>query len=135
MRRAAPLSLAFLLLLGSLSLTVNRHFCMGELKSVALFVEAEACAHAAAPVCPMHAKTDTDNNCCDDEHELVEADDDRQLIDAPSLPLTYSQLSLPGLLPCKPAVHPRSRKESSLENYRPPPLVVDAPRQYQVYLI
>ena len=83
----APLFLALLMLVGSVGVTVNRHFCMGELQSVALFAVAEVChQEAAEPVCPLHAEAKAKKDCCNDEHEFVKSDIDKQLVDATDLP-------------------------------------------------
>jgi len=132
-RRLLSLSLALVLLLGSVSLTINRHFCMGELQSVALFAAAEACHQEATPNCPLHAD-ESQKDCCDNDHELITSDDDRQVVDAPALPV-WAAIP-PSLTP--PAVPPvpshlRSRQNKRFQDYRPPPIIVDAPRQYQVF--
>ena len=135
MQRIFSLSLALLLLVGSVSVTVNRHFCMGELQSVTLFAVAEACHQEAAPSCPLHAKT-TKKDCCSNDHELVKSDDDRQLVDVPGLPAIAWALVPRSLSPSVPfpvAPHLRSRQNKRFQDYRPPPIIVDAPRQYQVF--
>jgi hypothetical protein len=133
-RSTSSILLSLLLLAGSVSVAVNRHFCGGELQSVAWFAEAEVC-HAEvtekAP-CPFHSADSDTNNCCDDEHELVELDDDRQTVDAPGLP----QFTL-ALLPPPPvfrsALHLRPRPNTNFQYYRPPPLVTDVAREWQVF--
>ena len=135
MRRLLSLSLACLLLLGSVSLTINRHFCMGELQSVALFAAAEVCHEETTPSCPLHPKAEqSKKDCCENDQELVKSDDDRQLIDAPNWPVvtwaSVPQSLSPSVIPPQ---HPRPRKNTSFELYRPPPLFVDAPRQFQVF--
>ena len=135
MQRIAPLFLALLMLVGSVGVTVNRHFCMGKLKSVALFAEAEVChAETTQPACPLHAKAKKD--CCNNEHELVKSDIDKQLVDATPLPPApaFTPLRLPPLAP-SPSLHLRARPRGSIEQYRPPPRLIDVPRQYQVFRI
>lgn len=135
------LFLAGLLLFGSVGLPVNRHFCGGELKSVAIFGAAEKChKEQAKPHCPFHpapAATEAgkQKGCCDDEHELVQVDDQQQTV-ADALP------ALVAILPVFPplrfhylAPHPRPRKNTNFENYRPPPLVQDVVREFQVFRI
>ena len=143
MKRTVPLFLAFLLLLGSVGVTVNRHFCMGELQSVALFAAAEACHEATAPACPMHAAVlspplsegeGVAADCCNDEHELVKADDDRQLAEVPALPTgAWVMVAPPAPLFPQFSLHLRARPNMTFEQYRPPPKLIDAPRQFQVF--
>ena len=141
MHRVLSLSLVFILLLGSVGLPVSRHFCGGELKAMALFGEAEGCSHAeaapnAAPACPLHAKIDAKKDCCSNQQELLTADDERQLVDAPTLPQqpTLTPL-LPNPLTPWQSFHLRPRRKKQLPVYRPPPLVRDVTREFQVYRI
>ena len=141
-RRILSLSLVFLLLLGSVGLPVSRHFCGGELKALAVFGEAEGCSHAeaaptAAPACPLHAKADTKKDCCSNEHELLAADDERQLVDAPTLPQQpIALVPFPSsFLSPWPGFHLRPRQNKQVEYYRPPPLVRDVAREFQVLRI
>ena len=141
MHRVLSLSLVFVLLLGSVGLPVSRHFCGGELKALALFGEAEGCSHAkkavtAAPACPLHTRVDTKKDCCSDEQELLTADDDRQLVDAPTLPQqpVLSPFPLSSFSPWQ-SFHLRPRRKKQLPVYRPPPLVRDVTREFQVYRI
>ncbi len=131
----APLFLSFLMLVGSVGVTVNRHFCRGELKSVAVFAEVEAChQEATEPVCPLHAAAK--KGCCNDEHEFVKSDIDKQLVDATDLPTppAFTPLLLKPLTP-PPAQHLRPRPTETYLHYRPPPLLIDVPRLYQVFRI
>ena len=124
-----------------MGLPVSRHFCGGELKALALFGEAEGCSHAkkavtAVPACPLHARVNTKKDCCSDEQELLAADDDRQLVDAPTLPQqpTFSPFFLTSFSPW-PGFHLRPRQNKQVEYYRPPPLVRDVAREFQVLRI
>jgi hypothetical protein len=134
--------LATLVLIGSVGLPVNRHFCMGELKSVAIFGEAEKChKDQAKKQCPLHpapAEEKVDGkkkNCCNDEHELVQIDDQEPTT-------TIALPAIVGVLPDFPpllfnylAPHPRPRKNTNFEHYRPPPLLTDVVREFQVFRI
>lgn len=113
---------------------------MGELKAVALFVEAEKCHQdQTAKQCPFHPAPpeDLENNkaCCDDKSELVQIDD-QQLELADAMPTVFSvSLDFPPLLFNYLPPHPRPRKNTNFENYRPPPLPMDARREFQVFRI
>ncbi len=125
------------MLVGSVGVTVNRHFCMGELKSLALFGKAEACGmdmDRVAPACPMHGTTVKKKGCCDDEHEFVSWDDDRQFTELQALPPLVALLTPPALLaPTHPPLHLRAAALRRYENYRPPPRVIDVPTCWQVF--
>jgi hypothetical protein len=74
--------LAALLLLSSSGITLNKHFCRGELRSQALFVRPTSChAQAAAgrPACPFHdaaasPEEDAENGCCDERSIVLKQD-------------------------------------------------------------
>lgn len=133
--------LAILVLLGSAGVTVNRHFCMGELKSVAIFGEAEKChkeqtkAHCPFHPAPQEETEGKKKGCCDDESELVQIDDQEQLTPDVSPVLTAWVADFPPLLFNYLPPHPRPRKNTNFENYRPPPLLTDACREFQVFRI
>ncbi|CAH0999209.1 hypothetical protein LEM8419_00506 [Neolewinella maritima] len=135
MHRVVSLFLALLLFVGSVGVTVNRHFCMGELRSVALFAAAEVCHEdAAAPACPLHAAAKKD--CCNNEHELVKSDIDQQVVDAGDLPTPPAFApSLPPAPTPSYTLHLRARANKTFENYRPPPRLIDVPRRFQVFRI
>lgn len=133
--------LATLVLIGSVGLPVNRHFCMGELKSVAIFGEAEKChKDQAKKQCPFHPASKEEvegkkKGCCDDEHELVQIDDQEPTA-TDVLPSIAEVLpELPPLLLTYLAPHPRPRKNTNFESYRPPPLALDVVRDFQVFRI
>ena len=138
MQRIFPLFLVFVILVGSVGVTVNRHFCMGEIKSLVLFGNAEACAMDMAgnnaPACPKHASDVKKKGCCDDEHEFVKWDDDRQVSELQALP-PLPALIVPAVLlpPVRPPLHPRSAALRRYENYRPPPRLIDVPSHWQVF--
>jgi hypothetical protein len=72
-RTISSLALAFLVLMSSTSFMVGVHFCMGEVKSVALFAEADKCAKAEQKVPPCHKHQESD--CCTDGVILHDGDD------------------------------------------------------------
>lgn len=129
------------MLVGSVGVTVNRHYCMGELKSVAIFGEAEKCHKEQKKAhCPLHPAPKEEvegkkKGCCDDEHELVQVDDqEKTVVDA--LPTIVAVLpDFPPLLLSYLAPHPRPRMNTNFEQYRPPPLLTDAVREFQVFRI
>ena len=147
MTRILPLFLALTMLVGSVGVTVNRHFCMGELKSLTLFGRVQPCAMDAVrakPPCPLHAaathtpadhqEASAKKGCCDDEVEFVSWDDDRQLSEiTPLPPLAWIVPTPPATLFPARALHLRSAALRPFQNYRPPPLVIDVPSRWQVF--
>ena len=141
MIRILPLFLTLTMLVGSVGVTVNRHFCMGELKSLTLFGASATCEMhppVAKPPCPLHGESQQPaadrKGCCDDEAQFLSWDDDRQLSEInPLPPLAWVAVTTP-LPPFPPrALHLRAAELRPYQNYRPPPLVIDVPRAWQVF--
>ena len=90
-QRIIPLTLAFLMLMSSVSFAVDMHYCNGQLKSVSLFGKAKTCHEKAItnekPTCPHHQKMQEQSNsngdeivkndCCENKTTIIQADDDR----------------------------------------------------------
>ena len=88
-QRVVALTLAFLMLMTSVSFAVDMHYCDGELKSVSLFGKAQTCHEKAVeqdkPACPHHQKMQQQSNddemdkndCCENKTTIIQADDDR----------------------------------------------------------
>ncbi|MBC6995018.1 hypothetical protein QWY85_00995 [Neolewinella lacunae] len=142
--RVAHSMLALLVLAGSVGLPVNRHFCRGELQSVAIFGKATPChqQQQRRSVCPFHptpvegqeeeAKA---NNCCQDTHELIQTDDQEPTakVELPASPTMVA--AFPPLLLRAPTWHLRARTFALYLHYRPPPLWKDVVCDYQVFRI
>ena len=81
--RIAHITLAFLLLLSSTGIVLNKHYCGSELKSMAVFMEAEPCHHVEAMKgCPIHSSGEEGikkkkKSCCNDETEYVKSDEEQ----------------------------------------------------------
>lgn len=69
MNRPFVISLAAFYLLVSLGLTINVHYCMGEVEEVSIIAMTKGCCCAAMEM----------PGCCDDEQLQLSLDDDHQL--------------------------------------------------------
>lgn len=124
-----------------MGVTVNKHFCQNELKSVALFVKAKACHNKKVKVpCPVHGfmmveqEDSDDKGCCDDETEIIKNDEEQiaptlseEMLLSPALVATLFvalQMELPQL----------DQRTLHYLNYKPPLLICDHPRELQVFL-
>lgn len=65
-RKIANVFLAILLLVATTGVTLNKHYCMGRLKSVAIFASANPCSENGVPT-PMP--------CCEDTSEQLKVDE------------------------------------------------------------
>ena len=64
MHQIATIALMFIVLFASIGVTLNKHYCMGHLVSIALYEEAESCMD----IMGMEDE-ESDMHCCDDVHE------------------------------------------------------------------
>ncbi|MTB50021.1 hypothetical protein [Lewinella sp. W8] len=132
--------LASLVFFGSVGIPVNRHFCRGELKSFAVFSQAEKChQNQQRKHCPLHPPaadekpSDEKKGCCDDEHEFwqTEAQETISAADFPAITPPLADL-LPNIsLPYRAL--PLHGKTPNFEVYRPPPLARDHRVDFQVF--
>ena len=66
LRKVAHIALASLLLLTTTGISLSKHYCMGRLKSVAVFADADHCM-GGQDMDPMP--------CCEDTHEVLKVED------------------------------------------------------------
>jgi hypothetical protein len=138
--KAFHIILAFLLLISTSGFMVSKHFCQGELKSIALLVQATPChQNKAMKHCPMHAASDQNGEqeskgCCDTENDFVKAENEQlatemepHLIDYPVLLAVLAVLV--GL-----EVVEEDAKTRQFLTYKPPLLVCDLPVRLQTFL-
>lgn len=84
--RLINIILALAVLFSSTGFTVNKHYCQGELKDLALFVHAQSChkknMHQSCSTdkdsCTGHDH-EKDNNCCDDDTDYHKLDQNQQI--------------------------------------------------------
>ncbi|WP_418501341.1 HYC_CC_PP family protein [Flagellimonas sp.] len=124
--------LALLVLLSTVSWTVDKHLCMGRVMDISLFAHADDCGMEEA----MTAMDDQSiqNSCCDDESFTVQGQDDLKLswndfdLEHQHFLVAFAQSYLNLFVPVEeiPAPH---------EKYPPPILVKDIHILDQVFLI
>ncbi len=125
----ATIFLAGLLMLSTVGVTLNKHYCMGRLKNVAVFEEAKSCAEK------MGMEEDCPKNCCDDEsHELRIKELNKATFDVDLTP----DLKLVATITL--FVHSLGAESSLIETpdytyYKPPLIEQDIPILVQSFLI
>lgn len=137
--RVLHITLAFVLLLSSTGLVLNKHYCQDELKSVALFSKAKPCHKSSMPKsCPMHGGTSSDQDdskgCCDDQSEFLKSDQD-QLFHS----LDYDQNQGPDFLATPVAFHgfptdDLAQVDPHYFNYKPPLILYHRSAFLQIWL-
>jgi hypothetical protein len=132
--------LAVLVFVSSSGLVFSKHYCQGELKNTALFVEAAPC-HGVGKVakCPRHAPAQEEDGlnkkgCCDTQTDFLKVEDaqlstaaDFLTIDTPAL-LAVLFFFLPFEVI---AADTKTRHDL---HYKPPLLVCDLPVSLQTFL-
>ena len=76
--------MALLLLLSTVSWTLDKHICLGRVVDVALFSKAKDCGMAAAMA--AFENEAIENSCCDDESVTIHGQDD--------LKITYQDVNI-----------------------------------------
>jgi hypothetical protein len=132
MRIISSILLTFTLVLNSLGLVLNEHYCQNERKSVSLFVEAGTChevaqAKASCPFHPAMALESTEkhasNNCCHDTSQLLKQVPVQQAQQHSVLLFSLQAAVFPAAL-VLPAP-PEMTQIGEYLNYKPPLLVRD----------
>ncbi|PHI21214.1 hypothetical protein CEQ90_04120 [Lewinellaceae bacterium SD302] len=130
------------MLFSSSGVVFSKHYCQGELKSIAFFSEAESCHDSKkARSCPFHPPVEEDKeeptrkDCCEDESEIIKLDED---IEVPQFDLDlpeYQQLVAVLLVTAELFSSGSDSKTLHYLNYKPPLIVRDLPVSLQTFLI
>ena len=132
MTKIIAYALSALVLLSTLSWSVEKHLCMGRVMDIAFFHQADDCG--MQDVMEIMGEASADNHCCDDESFTIEGQDDLNIswddidIDGQRflVAFSYSYLNLLSI-PLDTKVIPTT--------YPPPILVHDLNLLHEVYLI
>lgn len=126
--------MAILLLLSTTSWKVEKHYCMGRLMDMALFVDVDDCGMNMASDMDRPNLDDTKNSCCDDEVIFISGQDD--------LKMSFEDMSFDQQFFLVTLIHSysdlfRATEQLSVPNeYYPPPLLVkDIQLLDEVFLI
>lgn len=141
MLKLANTVIAFLLLVGSTGLVVNKHYCQNELKSTALFLAARSCHQSnQQPGCPMHREMaggmdqDDQKGCCDDQSEFLKSDKDQIVPTLDVVPSDIPVSSAAGAAYVLSSDRPSpDRQTIHYLNYKPPLIVSDLSVRFQIF--
>ena len=78
-RNITAISLAFLMLVSTMSFTINKHFCGDHLVSTSVILKAATCGMEKLTPTPPKDCSVMKKNCCKDEIQLVKGQDDLKL--------------------------------------------------------
>lgn len=126
-------SMAVLLLLSTISWTVEKHICMGQVLNVAWFHSAEDCAMDAGLVLSDDSSL-LIKHCCDNESFTMQGQDD---LNRDISSLNFSQhvflISSTSIYSC--LFEDTLEKSTAFNSYPPPILAKDLNILHQVFLI
>lgn len=126
--------IALAIVLSTMSFTVEKHVCMGEITDVAYFEEAEGCGMEEV-ICDddISAEQVRQTPCCDTVNDLIEGNENEQQAQN-SLELKDAKMILMVVLSyldiLDPVVEPIVAQNSS-----PPLVTADIQALYQTYII
>lgn len=134
LHKIASISMALLLLLSTTSWKVEKHYCMGRLMDMALFIDVEDCGMDMAFMEDSQNLDETKNSCCDDEVIFIDGQDDLKLsfndLDGNQqsflIAFANSYISL---------FRVQTKERIPNEHYPPPLIVKDIQLLDEVYLI
>ena len=141
--RFFALCLATLMLLTSAGITVDMHFCRGELKTLSLFGEAKSCHKTGVMKnCPRHAEMTTEQGdsmsrkkCCENKTLSLLAD---QTQEVQNFSFVLSQQVQQFLIAYVAVFHTGNAMETGtpdFAHYKPPLIVRDIPVHIQSFLL
>jgi len=134
LHKSVSFAMAVLLLLSTTSWKVEKHYCMGRLMNIALFVDVDDCGMDMSSAGIEENSGATTDSCCDDEVIYIDGQDDLKIAlnDLNTdkgfhfITTTYSSYNLSQVL---------QEQGMLFEQYPPPILVRDIQLLDQVFLI
>ena len=131
LRKISSVLLAALMLVATTGVSIHKHYCMGQLRSVAIHTHAPNCFELAGQ------ESESDMDCCENTSQVYQVDDEQQqqltkidlagkyhLISA-FLVVTVRELMLEN----------GSEKQNRYLNYKPPLIAQDIPVTVQSFLL
>lgn len=125
------MSMTILLLMSTMSFTVEKHFCGNHLVDVAVFSEVKKCGMLMT----SDSEKSVNNGCCKDEVEVVEGQDDLKPNSIESLDFNKQFLIASFLFSYTNLFESLPKQIVPHKDYSPPNLIEDIQVLDQVFLI
>ena len=129
--KAISAAMAMLVLISTLSISIEKHYCGDHLVDVALFSKAETCGMETSG----DGTSNMAENCCKDVVDLVEGQDELSLEKTVSLSSVQKVFVLSFAYVFGTLQLPESLDEPPFEHYTPPEVVQDIQVLNGVFLI
>ena len=140
----API-LALMVLVSSMSLAIDFHYCQGQLKSFSIFGKAKNCHEMASkmPSCHHHKQmtdqssscSEGDNNCCNNETVHFESDFDEQILNFEYLNLNSQLFVVAFKSPSFDDLFDDIKEVIPFAHYKPPLIQKDIPVLFETFLL
>ncbi|MEM6522329.1 MAG: hypothetical protein AAF693_01000 [Bacteroidota bacterium] len=119
--------LALMLLMATTGVTINKHYCMGRLKSVSVFHEAKSCLADHGRVCPK--------NCCEYEQEECKVEDLNKVNHNYNFSQDVHLISTAEFVVILDGLYAPNSDKPDYLNYKPPLIERNIPVQVQSFLL
>jgi hypothetical protein len=123
--------MAMLVLLSTLSITINKHFCADNLVDVAVFSELKSCC---SDTTSKNADTEA-SSCCKNESDLLKGQDELSLNKTETLSGFQKDFVAVFAVVFGAPFMLETAKETYEEHYSPPPLIRTIYQLNEVFLI
>ncbi len=120
-------ALTLMLLIATTGVTLNKHYCMGRLKSVAVFHKAESCKTKFGWECPKH--------CCDDQQEEYKVEDLSKVNHNYDFSPELQLISVIDYAVILDELYSEDTDKPQYLNYKPPLIDQNIPVQVQSFLL
>lgn len=135
LRQLSKVTLALLVLFSSMGFTESRHYCMGELQSVSLFMHAVDCHKSNESPCRNKNNNNSKKGCCENKVVIIKGQNLETSVD-------HTINWLPELNFAPILLHINYLVETAEDkgfvhyyNFHPPPIIRDIPVLVQSFLL
>lgn len=132
LHKTLSMGMALLVLLSTVSFTVEKHFCGDHLIDVAVFSKAEKCGMETMAV---QMSEMTKKSCCKDVVDLIEGQDELKINPFDELDHDTQDCIAAFLVSYTNLFEGLPEQIVPFQNYSPPQLIVDRTIWHEVYLI
>ena len=133
-----------MVILVSAGIMVSKHYCRGELKNIALFVEAKQChdistyktktnCHIGKNACQKSEK-EKEGECCENKTVFLETDDFISTMASPKINPEFQFIAVAYIL-YKDLLFSTEKRAVKFLNYKPPLIELDIPVLVQSFLL
>lgn len=126
--------MALLLLLSTISWKVEKHYCMGRLMDMAVFLDVDDCGMNMTGLEEDQNLTKSENSCCSDEIIFIEGQDDLK-VSFNDLETEQQFFLVVFVNAYQAVIESRALRFFPYEQYPPPQLFKDIQLLDQVFLI